>query len=106
LRRRQLRVIRGKAICELLPATPWNKGDAAQWIRARVEERVGDAPAVLYAGDDVTDEDAIVALGPSAVTVAVGERPSAARFHLDDPQAVERLLDRLAARIESRMTPA
>ncbi len=106
LRRRQLRVMRGKAICELLPATPWNKGDAALWIRTRVEERVGETPSVLYAGDDVTDEDAIEALGPSAVTVAVGDRPSVARFRLENPQAVERLLERLVARAESTMTNA
>lgn len=106
LDRRQLRLMRGKAICELLPATPWNKGDAAHWIRERVAERLGEPPAVLYAGDDITDEDAIVALGASAVTVAVGDRPSAARFQLDDPQAVERLLERLVDCAKPEMAPA
>jgi trehalose 6-phosphate phosphatase len=41
------------------------------------------ADAVLYAGDDVTDEDALGSLGPGDLGILVGDRPSAARVRVD-----------------------
>jgi trehalose 6-phosphate phosphatase len=55
-----------------------------------------DATGVLFAGDDVTDEDAITALGPGDVGVRVGAGPSAAQIRVADIAELAALLARLA----------
>ncbi|MFD4957227.1 trehalose-phosphatase [Microbacterium sp. NPDC058389] len=62
---------------------------------AELRRRVG-ATAVLFAGDDVTDEDAIASLGPEDVGVRVGEGPSAAAVRVPDIAALAALLAGLA----------
>ena len=54
------------------------------------------ADAVLYAGDDVTDEDALGSLGPGDLGILVGDRPSAARVRVPDILAMARALASLA----------
>lgn len=61
-----------------------------------LRERTG-ATAVLFAGDDVTDEDAIRALGPEDVGVRVGAGETSAALRVDDPQQLAMLLAALAA---------
>ncbi|GAB3613731.1 trehalose-phosphatase [Humibacter ginsengisoli] len=67
------------------------KGDGVQ----RLREHVG-ATAVLYAGDDVTDEDAFAALHRGDVGVKVGPGETKAGHRVSDPDAVAALLARLA----------
>ena len=55
-----------------------------------------DAAAVVFAGDDVTDEDALRSLGPDDVGVHVGTRPTAATVIVPDIPAMAALLGRLA----------
>jgi trehalose 6-phosphate synthase/phosphatase len=56
-----------------------------------------DPDVVLVAiGDDRTDEDLFRALPPSSITVAVGSRPTNARFRVGDYSAVRRLLRSVA----------
>jgi len=64
---------------------------------ARLREAV-DATAVLFAGDDVTDEDALRSLSGSDVGVKVGasDLETAAAHRVGDPWAVARLLHELA----------
>ena len=47
---------------ELRPKVDWHKGSAVTWILDALE--LGDNPDVLplYLGDDVSDEDAFLAL--------------------------------------------
>jgi len=68
------------------------KDSAVAELRARV-----DATAVLFAGDDVTDEDAIASLGPDDLGVRVGEGASAAAVRVPDIAALAELLSGLAA---------
>jgi trehalose-phosphatase len=93
-----LRPLAGRKILELLPAAEWHKGHAALWIRERVEARTGERPAVVYIGDDRTDEDAFVTLGEDAIRIGVGLRPQAQLidWRLADPPAVGRWLAALA----------
>ena len=63
---------------------------------------LGRDPAdALYVGDDLTDETAFVALGDPATTVIVadteGDRLTAARFRVRDPDDVLTVLRRLAS---------
>lgn len=93
-----LRPLSGRKILELLPAADWHKGHAAVWIRERVEARTGQRPAVVYIGDDRTDEDAFATLGEDAIRIGVGRRPQAPLidWRLADPPAVGRWLAALA----------
>lgn len=67
------------------------KGDGVQ----RLREHVG-ATAVLYAGDDVTDEDAFAVLGAGDAGVKVGAGETVAEFRVADPDAVAGMLRLLA----------
>jgi trehalose 6-phosphate phosphatase len=68
------------------------KDTAVQALR----EQTG-ATAVLFAGDDVTDEDALRSLGPGDLGVHVGNRDTAATVSVPDVAAFAAFLDRLAA---------
>lgn len=70
------------------------KGDGVRVLRDRVQP-----DAVLFAGDDVTDEDALAVLGHSDVGIKVGSADSVAPFRVADPQA---LADALAVLVEAR----
>jgi trehalose-phosphatase len=87
--------IRGKDVVEL-SVLRRTKGDALADLR---EELAVDA--LLYAGDDVTDERAFATLGPADVTVRVGPGATAARFRVEDPHAVAALLERLSRLLTS-----
>jgi trehalose-phosphatase len=91
----EVRILEGACVVELLPGVPWNKGDAVAWIRARVERERG-AVFTVFAGDDITDEDAFRAVG-AGLAIAASDRPSGADCRLEGPEAITRLLQRLAA---------
>ncbi len=104
----QLEVRRGKMVVEIRPAVDWDKGRA---VRSLLETVVGaDWPmqaAVIYVGDDQTDEDAFAALGPGGITVRVGTEaaPTAARYRLRDPHELGRFLTMLV-HWQAARTPA
>ena len=91
-----LRIADGKMIFELRPDIDWDKGKALLWLLSEVGL---DRPDVvpIYLGDDVTDEDAFRVLRDRGVGVVVGreDRPSAARYALDDTDEVRIFLDEL-----------
>lgn len=55
-----------------------------------------DATGILFAGDDVTDEDAMRALLPGDLGVRVGPGESAAQLRVQNPQEIAALLETLA----------
>ena len=86
----------GKAVHELRPDRPWDKGAAVLWM---VREMGRDPDAVFYIGDDLTDEDAFTRLDGAGTTMVVtGEnRATHARLRLADPEEVEAALGHLLA---------
>lgn len=80
----------GNMIVELC-VLPTNKGRALTTIRQRV-----GATAVVFIGDDLTDEEAFTTLTGPDVGVKVGNDPSLARYRVRDTDDVARLLGRLA----------
>ena len=86
-----LRRLNGAAIIELLPNIDWNKGNAVAWIREMVASTHSD-PAVVYIGDDVTDEDGFKAVRSTGLAIAASDRIGGAHVHIDGPPAVEQLL--------------
>lgn len=86
----------GKAVVELA-VTESSKGVALQQLCA-----LTGADAVLYAGDDVTDETAFAVLGPGDVSVKVGPGESGAAHRLDRPEDVAELVQLLVAERSQR----
>lgn len=94
-----VRIIHGKMVDELLPIGVGGKGLA---IRALLEELGQPTLTPIYFGDDTTDEDAFYELRDDGIGVLVGpERPSWARYRVDNPHHVTRLLAELAQALVS-----
>jgi trehalose-phosphatase len=88
-----LRIAHNKMVVEALPIAA-SKGEALHVL----EREAGAAFVPVYFGDDRTDEDAFAELTARGVGVLVGEaRPSLARWRVESPAAVARLLKALAA---------
>lgn len=96
----RLKIFHGSRVIEVQPQVSWTKGDCALWIRDVVARTVGPPLAVLYMGDDWTDEHAFEALGADAITVKIGEGAPASRaaYRMADVASVQRLLAELAVR--------
>ena len=90
-RRFGVRMIHGKEVVELLIGD----GDKGTAITAQ-RRRVG-ATAVVFLGDDTTDEDVFRVLDPTDVGVKVGEGTTAASYRVDDPEGVADVLEALIA---------
>jgi len=88
-----LEVIHGKKVIEVRPVGS-NKGKAVQFLLAG--EYINTLP--VYIGDDLTDEEAFVALGDRGITIVVADPPraSAAKYYLSDTREVHRFLSGLA----------
>ena len=68
-----------------------NKGTAAQyWISKNIYD------FILALGDDTTDEDLFRALPPNSFSIKVGTSQSAARFNVQSPSELLRLLSELS----------
>ena len=80
----------GKAVLEFAVRES-DKGESL----TRLRQHVG-ATAVLYIGDDVTDEDAFATLDSDDVGVKVGQGKSLAAHRVRSPDDVAELLERLA----------
>lgn len=97
--RHALRIAKGKCVFNLTPIAATDKGDAVlEIINANATDPA--RAAILFVGDDVTDEDAFRALArlPHAVTVRVGpdDASSLARYSLASPAEVYELLSAIA----------
>jgi trehalose 6-phosphate phosphatase len=79
----------GKAVLEFAVLTT-DKGEAIDILRER-----HDASAVVYFGDDVTDEKAFRRLRASDVGVKVGPGDTLARYRIDEPKDVAAVLNYL-----------
>jgi trehalose 6-phosphate phosphatase len=95
-----VRVKQGKKVIELA-VVDTSKGDAIGALRHRV-----GAGAVVYFGDDVTDEDAFARLQGPDLSIKVGPGESAARYRIADPLEVARRLARLAGLREAWLAGA
>lgn len=82
----------GKAVLEFAVITT-NKGSAIEALREQTA-----ATAVVFLGDDVTDEKAFARLRDGDLGVKVGSGPSAARYRVGSPEEVAEVLAQLAAR--------
>jgi trehalose 6-phosphate phosphatase len=86
-----LTIREGKNVLEFAVRST-TKGEAIEHLR-----RYTAADAVLYAGDDVTDEDAFAALQPGDLGLKSGPGDTLAAFRVPGPDDVARALATLAA---------
>ena len=85
-----LKVMKGKKVLELMPAIPWNKGNAVLWILDRLGNH---SYTPIFVGDDVTDETAFEALENLGITIRMGRsKKTLVRFYLQNYQGTLRLL--------------
>lgn len=95
-----LRTADGKCIVNVLPPIDVDKGHAALRL-ARASGTSAPDASILFAGDDVTDENAFLSLAremPHAVTVrvAASDGPTAARFRVPSPSVLASALEKIA----------
>lgn len=97
-----LRATGGREVVELRPDVEWDKGAALRWILDRVGQD-GDARPTLpvYAGDDLTDEDALRVVGPGGLGIVVandehGDRDTSAHVSVGGTEQLRDVLARMA----------
>ena len=89
-----LEISPGKQILEIGPDLAWGKGDTVEVIAADEPSET----AVIYVGDDVTDESAFRAVEPDGIGVRVGgDEPSSASTRVTSPAAVADFLSWLGS---------
>ncbi|HJV53976.1 MAG TPA: trehalose-phosphatase [Noviherbaspirillum sp.] len=89
------RVVPGKQVFNLVPPDAPHKGAALQQLM-----KAHGASRALYAGDDVTDEDAFRLPRREVLSIRIEHAPhSAAEFFLAHPQDVALLLSELLSRL-------
>jgi len=101
----ELRATRARMAGELVPNLEWHKGRALRWLLAQLAPP-GSRLIPVYAGDDLTDEDALeevrdVGLGIVVRSTEHGDRPTAAHLAVDSPAELCALLDQVADLLES-----
>jgi trehalose 6-phosphate phosphatase len=103
--RTALRVTTGREVIELRPNIDWDKGKTLRWVLDYIRDNEGAGPLLpIYLGDDITDEDAFDAVDHDGIAILVrhgddGDRATAARYALDDPDRVREFTERLARRL-------
>ncbi|MGX6397648.1 hypothetical protein ACVB9L_10890, partial [Rothia kristinae] len=75
-------------------ASPVLQGDTGDAMRLCTEATA--AGCAVFAGDDLTDEHAVSALGAADLGVKVGRAESIARGRVTGPEAMSHMLARLA----------
>jgi trehalose 6-phosphate synthase/phosphatase len=80
-------VLEGKKVIEVRL-----RGVSKSLVGQRVQTEASENTQLIAIGDDRTDDDLFRALLPPSLTVAVGARPTDARFRLPDYRAVRQLL--------------
>ncbi len=89
---RILRTTVGKKVLEIRPGFSWGKGHAISRVLQLM--RLRRKPAIIYIGDDTTDEDAFQLLNKDAATVRVGwNRHTKAKYFVRNIAEVKRLLE-------------
>lgn len=95
-RHKELRLLHGKKVFEIMPAIHWNKGMAIRWIMKTLNISWSDS-SVVYIGDDTTDEDAfrVVRSRGKAILVSQENYPSSADFIVKNPDEVKKLFEQI-----------
>lgn len=93
----QLILKEGKKVFDILPNVNWDKGKAVNKI-CEILSIDSTQTVPLYVGDDLTDEDAFLALHGKGISIKVDSGMSAtmADYHLNNPGEVTLFLERIS----------
>lgn len=96
---RALNVVAGKMVRELRPDVDLDKGTALRAMLELVDPRGLLRP--VYLGDDTTDEDVFEEIRDDGIGIVVADEggETAARYRLEDPEAVREFLGLIADRL-------
>ena len=103
--RTALRVTTGREVIELRPNVDWDKGKTLRWVLDYIRHDEHPGPLLpIYLGDDITDEDAFDAVHDDGIPIVVrhtddGDRATAAKYALDNPERVRDFTERLARQL-------
>ncbi len=94
--KKELRLMSGKKVFEILPDIDWDKGKAVRWIMDALKVSWQDV-CVVYIGDDVTDEYVFRTLRTRGFGILVSDehRESAADFQLSSTEEVKKLFEKV-----------
>ena len=104
-RRTALRVTTGREVIELRPNVDWDKGKTLRWVLDYIRHDEHPGPLLpIYLGDDITDEDAFDAVHDDGIPIVVrhtddGDRATAAKYALDNPERVRDFTELLARQL-------
>jgi len=89
---------KGKMVLEVRPAMEWDKGKAVDWITSSLN--AGPKDFYVYAGDDMTDEDAFKGLYENSIGFLVGSAvDSYADYVLKNTDETKELIKRMIKNI-------
>ena len=94
----------GKKIVELKPNIDWHKGKAIEWLVNFFNKQLGPH-APLFLGDDITDEDGLVAVQKTGVGIIVGTHgeKTAATYRLKDTPEVAEFLSQFTILMKKKL---
>jgi len=84
-------------VVEIKPDIDWHKGKAVEWILEELGLDKREDVIPLYIGDDVTDEDAFMALTERGLGILVENRgqDTAATYSLKNVYQVRKFFERI-----------
>ncbi|MFO8052431.1 MAG: trehalose-phosphatase [Candidatus Omnitrophota bacterium] len=93
--KKDLKLLSGKKVFELLPNMEWDKGKAIRWIAESMKVD-WKTTSVVYIGDDTTDEYAFSAIRTRGTGILVSDQDkySLAHFKLNSPEQVRELFEK------------
>ncbi|MCF7870261.1 MAG: trehalose-phosphatase [Candidatus Omnitrophica bacterium] len=93
--KKDLRLLSGKKVFELLPNMEWDKGKAIRWISESMKVD-WQTTSVVYIGDDTTDEYAFSTIRTRGTGILVSDQDeySLAHFKLNSPEQVRELFEK------------
>jgi len=98
--RNKIKIKPGKKVLEIRPPLEWDKGKTVLWLLGGQKFALGDKPIMpIYIGDDISDEDAFMALRKKGLTICVGiPKSSKAKYYLKDTKEVLEFLKSILER--------
>lgn len=84
-------VLPDKKVFDIFPNVKCNKGTFARLILNKIHKKTNTKPAVMYIGDDITDEIAFKAL-KDQITIKVGKAKTKAKYKITNTKDVAEFL--------------
>lgn len=96
VKKKLVTIVTGKEVFDIRPGVNCNKGTFAKLVIDKIRTKTKNKPAVVFIGDDITDEDVFQTL-EDGITIRVGGgRQSNAKYNLKNTKEVFKFLEWVA----------